>query len=139
MTKRIRCSAPKQQQPRRSRWLTIRMTPDEYQQLEEHARETTTPTISEYGRKVLLGKPVVKRFRNQSLDDFLADMLQLRQELNHIGTNFNQAVHLLHGLNKLPDIQQWILHNEEDKAQLFRQIETISQKVNDVYNQWSHE
>jgi hypothetical protein len=129
----------KPQHPKRTKWLTIRMTPEEYQQLEALARQTVPPSVSDYGRRVLLGKPVVKRFRNQSLDDFLADMLQLRHELNHIGTNFNQAVHRLHGLHKLPEIQQWILHNEQDKTQLFRQIETISQKVNDAYILWSRE
>jgi hypothetical protein len=127
------------QSTKRTKWLTIRMSPDEYQQLEMLARETTSSSISEYGRKVLLGKPVIKRYRNESLDDFLADMLELRKDLNHIGNNFNKAVYHLHKLRDLPDIQQWILVNEQDKTELYRQIETITQKINQIHQLWSQE
>ena len=113
------------------------MSPEEYQQLENLARETTIRSFSDYCRKVLLGKPIVKRYRNASLDDFLADMLQLRNDLNHIGNNFNQAVHLLHKLRDLPDIQQWILVNEQDKTELYRQIEIISQRIIEANQLWS--
>jgi hypothetical protein len=34
--------------------------------------------MSDYARKILLGKPVVATYRNQSLDDFMAEMMQLR-------------------------------------------------------------
>jgi len=129
----------KQQQPKRGKWLTIRMTAAEYEQVEKLTAQTTCATLSEYARKAVLGKPVIQRYRNQSLDDFLADMLQLKQALNSIGNNFNQEVRRLQSLNKLPDIQQWILHNEHDKTQLFRQIETISNKISEAYTLWSHE
>jgi len=125
--------------PKRIKWLTIRMSPEEYQQLGDLARDTTSPSLSEYSRKVLLGKPIVKRYRNESLDDFLADMLQLRKDLNHIGNNFNQAVYRLHKLRELPDIQQWILVNERDKTELHRQIENITQRINEAYQLWSQE
>ena len=115
------------------------MSPDEYQQLEMLARETTSSSISEYGRKVLLAKPIIKRYRNQCLDDFLADMLQLRKDLNHINNNFNQAVYRIYKLRDLPDIQQWILVNEQDKTELYRQIETITKKINQIHHLWSQE
>ena len=127
----------KQQTPIRKKWLTIRLTEEEYTQLEKLAAQTLSPTLSDYGRRVLLQKPVSIRYRNQSLDDFLADMLQLRKDLNSIGGNFNQAVHRLHTLHIVPEIQHWILINEQDKTQLFRLIETISNKINDAYTQWS--
>jgi len=123
----------------RTKWLTIRMSEEEYRHLKALCDQTTLSTLSEYGRKVLFGKPVVKRYRNQSVDDFLSDMLELRKELNHIGNNFNQAVHRLHTLHIAPEIQHWILLNEQDKTQLFRQIELISQKINQAYQLWSQE
>jgi len=128
----------KESGPMRTKWLTIRLTEEEYTQLEKLAAKTLCPSLSDYGRRILLQKPVNIRYRNQSLDDFLADMLVLRRELNAIGTNFNQAVHRLHTLHIVPEIQHWILINEQDKTHLFRLIETISNKVNDAYTLWSH-
>lgn len=122
----------------RTKWLTIRLTEEEYGQLEKLSSQTTSRSISDYGRRVLLQKPVSVRYRNQSLDDFLTDMLQLRKELTAVGNNFNQAVHRLHTLHIVPEIQHWVLINEQDKTQLFRMIETISNKLNEAYKLWSH-
>jgi hypothetical protein len=122
----------------RTKWLTIRMTQEEYQQLEQLAKKTTSRNVSDYGRRVLLQKPVNIKYRNQSLDDFLADMLVLRKELNAIGNNFNQAVHRLHSMQFVPEIQHWVLINEQDKTQILRQIETITNKINEAYKLWSH-
>jgi hypothetical protein len=79
------------------------------------------------------------RYRNQSLDDFLSEMLELRHALDNIGNNFNQAVRRLAGLRQVIDLQEWIIINEQDKTRLFQQIETISQTITKTYQLWSHE
>jgi hypothetical protein len=128
-----------QQQQKRKNWLTIRMTEAEYEEVEKLRRQTTCRSLSEYARKTLMGKPVVLRYRNQSLDDFMTGMLQLKNDLNAIGTNFNQTTRRLHTLRHLPDLQQWILINEQDKTRLFHQIETISNSISQAYQLWSRE
>jgi hypothetical protein len=77
------------------------------------------------------------KYRNQSVDDFLADMVALRRDLNAIGNNFNQSVHRLHTLSRTVDIQRWLIENEENKTTLFRTIETINNRINQLYAQWS--
>jgi len=37
-------------------------------------------------------------------------MAGLKRELNGIGNNFNQAVHKLHLLDKIPEFRAWIQH-----------------------------
>jgi transcriptional regulator of NAD metabolism len=54
-------------------------------------------------------------YRNQSADEFLAEMIQLKHELNAIGNNFNQAVHKLHTLDHTADIKAWAIHNDSAK------------------------
>jgi hypothetical protein len=127
----------KKSTPPRTEWLTLRLTKEEYQQLRLLASQTLCPTLSDYGRQLLLREPVHVKWRNQSLDDFVRDMARLRDELNRLGGNFNQSVHRLHTLHNVPDIQQWLLLNEGDKTLLFRHIETISTRINDAYQLWS--
>ncbi|MDO6431545.1 plasmid mobilization relaxosome protein MobC [Flavitalea sp. BT771] len=122
---------------KRSKWLNIRMTETEYEQVEKLRQQSTCKSISDYARKTVLGKPVIMRYRNQSLDDFMASMLQLQNELNAIGNNFNQSVRRLHTLRQLPDLQQWILINEQDKTQLFHKIENITHTIHKAYQLWS--
>ena len=128
-----------QKEPTRTKWLTVRMTEEEYQAVETLSRQTTCGSLSEYARKTLMGKPVILRYRNQSLDEFMTGMLRLQNDLKTIGSNFNQVVRRLHTLKHLPDIQQWILLNEQDKTRLFRQIETISSTITKAYQLWSRE
>ena len=49
-----------------------------------------------------------------AVDDFLADMLALKKELNAVGNNFNQSVHKLHMLDHLPEFRAWAMKNEQD-------------------------
>jgi MobC-like protein len=127
-----------QNQAVRNKWLNIRMSEAEYQEAEKRRLQTTCRSLSEYARKAVLGKPVIMRYHNDSLDEFITHMLVLRKELNSIGANFNQAVKRLHSLNDLPGIQQWILINEQEKTQIFRQISTISDTINKAYESWKH-
>lgn len=127
----------KQKQSTRTTWLTIRMSEEEHQEAERLSQQTTCQSLSEYARKTVLSKPVVMRYRNQSLDDFMKGMIALQKELNAIGGNFNQLVRRLHTLKHVPDIQQWILINEQDKTRILQQIETISNTINKAYQLWS--
>ena len=123
----------------RDKWANTRFTKTEYEALQKRLHQTTCKDLADYIRRVALDKPVNICYRNQSVDDFLADMIALRKELNAIGNNFNQAVHRLHTLQFVPDIQHWVMLNEQDKTQLFRHIETISNRINQLYKLWSHE
>ena len=42
-------------------------------------------------------------------------MILLKNELNAIGNNFNQAVHKLHTLDHVPEIKAWAILNESSK------------------------
>ena len=123
----------------RDKWVNTRFNKTEYDALQKFFRQTTCRDLGDYMRRVALNKPVSIRYRNQSLDDFLADMIALRKELNAIGNNFNQAVHRLHTLQFVPDIQHWVMLNEQDKTQVFRQIEAISNRINQLNDIWLHE
>ena len=123
----------------RDKWVNTRFNKTEYETLQRFFRQTTCKDLGDYIRRVALNKPVNIRYRNQSVDDFLADMIALRKELNAIGNNFNQAVHRLHTMQFVPDIQHWVMMNEQDKTQLFRQIEAISNRINQLHQLWSHE
>ena len=74
--------------------------------------------------------------RNKSLDDFMAEMIELRKELNAIGNNFNQAVHKLHILEKIPEFRTWIMLNEMDKKILLNKVGEIKNRINQFAEKW---
>lgn len=120
----------------RDKWLTVRLNPEEYDQLQRLFKNTTCRQMSDYVRRVILGRPVNVKYRNASVDDFLTDMLTMKKELNALGNNFNQTVHKLHTLDHVPDIRQWAIRNEQEKVILFEKIDTILKRVNELYKLW---
>lgn len=116
--------------------LKVRINAIEKTQLKKLQKQSTERSLSNYVRKVALQKPVTITYRNQSADDFLKDMLDLRKQLNGIGNNFNQAVHKLHTLDRIPDFREWIREQQAAQKQIVQSIETIRLRMNQLYEQW---
>ena len=116
--------------------LKVRINAVEKTQLKKLQKQSIERSLSNYVRKVALQKPVTITYRNQSADDFLKDMLDLRKQLNGIGNNFNQAVHKLHTLDRIPDFREWIREQQAAQKQIVQSIETIRLRMNQLYEQW---
>ncbi len=123
----------------RKHFVKMRMNEIELETLTTLYKKTTERALSNYLRKVVLQKPVVIKFRNESADEFLNEMLQLKKELNAIGNNFNQAVKKLHLLDKIPEFRFWITQHYNLHTELLNKIEHIKLRMNQCYEKWSQE
>jgi len=85
---------------------------------------------------VLFNKPITVYQRNKSLDDFMAEMMLLRNELNSVGNNLNQAVKKLHTLQQIPDFKNWIISYETEKQTLFNKVDEIKNRINKIADEW---
>ena len=125
-----------EKQNNRTKWFHLRLTPDEYQKIMKEFNKSTCRKISDYARKNLLQKPIISTYRNQSLDDFMAEMIRLRGELNAIGHNFNQAVKKLHTLHQINDFKHWLLSYELEKKILFNKLDEIKKHIQKFAESW---
>jgi hypothetical protein len=126
----------KQESEVRKKMVVVRMNDSEINQLIKFQHKTTEKDTSSYLRKVALQKPVTVKYRNESADDFLLDMLNLKKELNAIGNNFNQAVHKLHLLDKIPEFRVWVNQYDGLQKVLISKVEEIKLRMNQLYEQW---
>ncbi len=120
----------------RTKLVTLRLTPAEYELLNGRFKATTCRKLSDYLRKVLLTGKVTVLTRNKSLDDFMTEMIELRNQLSAIGNNFNQAVRRLHLLRTLAEFQSWLITNELQKEILLNMIEQIKNRINQFAEKW---
>jgi len=120
----------------RNKWLTIRVNEKEYNTIHDLYKKTTSQSISEFARNILLKKPVIIKYRNQSADEFLSEMIILKNELNAIGNNYNQAVHRLHILDRIPEIKTWLLIHEALYKSFSKKVEEIKIQMNQIYQSW---
>ena len=121
----------------RNRWLTIRVSGEEEASLLKRCGKTTCQSLSEYGRSLLLKEPVTILYRNASADDFLEEIVLLKNELAAIGNDFNQAVHRLHTLDKIFEIKAWVVANENLKVAFLKKTDEILEKVAQIHALWS--
>jgi len=120
----------------RTRIIGLRLTPTEYAKIERKWKASTCRKLSDYVRHNLFEKPVTTYYRNQSLDEFMAEMIRLRNELNHIGNNFNQAVKRLHTLNQIAEFRSWLIAWEVEKKTLFNKVDEIKKHVQKIAESW---
>lgn len=125
-----------QQKDNRTKWLHLRLNPQEYERLYKGFQKTTCRKMSDYSRRILLGKPLIGTYRNQSLDDFMTEMMQLRSELNSIGNNFNQVVKKLHTLHFTSELKDWFLTSESQRRVLLDKVDQIKICINKIADQW---
>ena len=120
----------------RTRIIGLRLTPAEYAKIERKWKASTCRKLSDYVRHNLFEKPVTSYYRNQSLDEFMAETVQLRNELNHIGNNFNQAVKRLHTLSQIGEFRSWLIAYEVEKKTLFNKVDEIKKHVQKIAESW---
>jgi hypothetical protein len=123
----------------RVRIVTMRLTIEEYDKMEAKFKTTTCRKLSEYMRNVLLEKKITVFTRNRSMDDFMAELIRLRSELNAVGNNFNQVVKKLHVLPSSTELKVWIMVNESSKEGVIKKIDEIKSSINKFSDRWSQE
>ena len=124
---------------KRTRKLAVRLTEGEYNWLELAYKKTTSPQLSSYVRSLLLKKPVVVKYRSESLDGFMEEIILLRQELHAIGNNYNQAVRKLHTLHQIPEFRNWISGNEKIRDELIEKTQRIQERIDQISRKWLQE
>lgn len=120
----------------RNRWLHIRLTKEEFDFIDNNFKASACRKRSDFVRKNLLRKPIVMRYRNESLDKLLQELIQLRTQLNFMGNNFNQSVKKLHTLFEISDLRVWILSFESDRKKYFSLVEEIKRSIENLAQKW---
>lgn len=120
----------------RTRIIGLRLTPTEYVKIERKWKASTCRKLSDYVRRSLFDKPIVTTYRDASLDEFMLQMIQLRNELNAIGNNFNQAVKKLHILQQIPEFKSWLIRYDLESKILFNKIDEVKKSIQKFAELW---
>lgn len=120
-----------------TRVLLTRFKQAEYDQINNRFKKTRFRKLSEYVRSVLLGKPVTVFYRDKSMDDLLEEMISLRQELNAIGNNLNQAMRSINAAHGQADARLWMDLLGVVNGKLEPAIQQIRDQMNNYAEIWS--
>jgi cell fate (sporulation/competence/biofilm development) regulator YmcA (YheA/YmcA/DUF963 family) len=120
----------------RTRIIGLRLTPVEYAKIEKKWKASTCRKLSEYVRRSVFEKPIVTTYRNSSQDDLMSELTKLRNELNAIGNNFNQAVKKLHTLTQIAEFKSWLIAYEAEKKILNNKVDEVRNNIKKMLEIW---
>ena len=120
----------------RTRIIGLRLTSDEYRKIEKKWKASTCRKLSEYVRRSLFDKPIVTTYRNRSQDDLMTELTKLRNELNAVGNNFNQAVKKLHTLQQIAEFKSWLIAYEVEKRILQNKLDEVRNNIKKMLEIW---
>lgn len=120
----------------RTKRIICRLTPSEFTKIEKKWKASTCRKLSEYIRRSLFDKPVVTTYRNSSQDDLLTELTKLRNELNAVGNNFNQAVKKLHTLSQIAEFKSWLIAYEVEKKILQNKVDEVRNNIKKILETW---
>jgi hypothetical protein len=126
----------KEKKSNRSRLVGIRLTPNEYASLESKCSRTTCRKLSEFLRLLIFNRPVTVIERNGSQDTAIGELSVLREELNRLGNNFNQATKRLNAVNQISEFRNWIASFEQEKTLLFSVLQQIKSQTDKLADRW---
>jgi hypothetical protein len=125
------------QQENRIKWLNLRLNNEEFELFKKQYKKSMFRKMSDYGRAVLLGKPVTVFYRDKSMDDILEELILLRRELNAVGNNLNQAVKQINSTHGFPDAKLWMNLLLVINEKLEPSIGQIKGQMNKYADLWS--
>lgn len=120
----------------KNKWLHLRLDEAEHRQLMAQFGKTTETHLSKYARKILLGKPMIARTRDESLKDIIEILGKLQKDLNGIGNNYNQMVHRLHISDSGPEVESWAVRFGMEQESLFDAIRNIKDFIAKTSEKW---
>ncbi|MCJ8208080.1 plasmid mobilization relaxosome protein MobC [Mucilaginibacter sp. RS28] len=123
-------------QEQRTRKLTVRFTPEEYNQISSRQKKSTTRIISDYVRDVLLEGKITLYYRNQSLDQLIDEFKLLRRELSAVGNNFNQVVKKINSVKDTTEMNFWLDMAALLQKQLLEKTGNINEKIAQISDIW---
>ena len=126
----------KRKNSNRTRIIGLRLTFDEYRKIEKKWKASTCRKLSEYVRRSLFEKPIVMTYRNSSQDDLMTELTKLRNELNAVGNNFNQAVKKLHTLQQIAEFKSWLIAYEVEKKILQNKLDEVRNNIKKILEIW---
>lgn len=120
----------------RNQWLHLRLSENEKIQIHKAFLKTTQRKVSDYARKILLGKPMVATYRNASMDELMNELIKLRKDLNGLANNFNQTVHKLHTLDHAFSVKILLDRYENERKILFEKVGEMREMMDKIGAEW---
>ena len=119
------------------RSVYLGLTYGEYYTIERKYKTSTCHSLSEYLRKLLLGKPVTIIYRNQSLEDLIEEIVPLNNQINSVRDSLVELLDKLSLQEQIDPLTPSLETLELQINQLCKIIGETKKQIEKITHQWS--
>ncbi len=116
--------------------VSLYFTVEEYSKIEHQWIGSTCQTRNNYLRNQIFEKPITINCRDQSIDEYMSEIIQLRGELNALCNNFNKIEIKLDSLRQIPEYIVWLISIKLEKEKLLVKVEEIKNHIKKMAEKW---
>jgi uncharacterized protein YgfB (UPF0149 family) len=116
-----------------NRRITLRLSLEEFDNLQGKLLSSTCQDLNELLHGIIQNGAVATGDRSPSVDDFMAVATGIKNELNAIGKNFNQAVKRLHQIYYQSSMKDDVETYDAAQFSLIQNIEEIKSILSKAY------
>jgi hypothetical protein len=116
--------------------MHLRFSVQESQRLHHEFQGSTSQSLSEFCRRKLLNKPVVFRLWNQSVDDFVSEMIELRKELFRVREDLKTLVERFDPSSPFLETKDPFMEMKQTWQAILQAEEAIKTATNKTSESW---
>lgn len=120
----------------RNKRITLRLSDNELDKLNESWKNSSDLHLSGYIRKVLLDMPIRVFTHDRSKDHFMEEVGLLRRELSALGNNFNQVVRNINAIPAAELKSFWLKTATSMQKELVNKSNSIQQLLEKMWTLW---
>ncbi|TDE10732.1 hypothetical protein [Dyadobacter psychrotolerans] len=120
---------------RSSSRIGIYLSAEQLKMLKSQFQSSTSRSFSSFLAKLLAEKPMVSTYRNKSVDDYLEELAELKDEFVRLTDLLDKAIAgLLDDREHVSESS--LLHAELQKRQILKKLEQIEIHLTKITDQW---
>jgi len=120
----------------RSKFLHIRLKESEFDQVSKQFAESMDQTMSEFVRKKLLDTPIIRKYRNISVDECMTELIQLRNDLIVAGSGIRLLGDQMNDSRSPDQLIEWTVLLKKCEDEFLQIVEQIKEQVNKISDTW---
>jgi hypothetical protein len=127
----------KTNKPKKYRHVYLGIPTAEYVEIEKKYKKSTCRSLSEYIRNIIIHNPITIRYRDQSLEDLIEEIVLLNDHMKQVKETGYQVLKKMQGDQEISQCKLLLREFQDTIVHLNKRIEEIKLQIEKIVEKWS--
>lgn len=127
----------KTNKPKKYRHVYLGIPIAEYVEIEKKYKKSTCRSLSEYIRNIIIHNPITIRYRDQSLEDLIEEIVLLNDHMKQVKETGYQVLKKMQSDQEISQCKLVLTEFQDTIVHLNKRIEEIKLQIEKIVERWS--